>query len=257
MREAFETFCETVCAQVKHATEDEKREIAQELSDHLSDHAAALVEIGRSEEEAAAAAVAAMGNAAEIGKELNKEYPLLWLILSRAAALLIAVLLIQALMLPWGIYNAATNLRARMRPPRDSFAQDMDDSWTVVDYRYDAPCNDVYYIYSVDILPNTQKSGSSGLHSILDDYDYYVRVAACNYDRNPFGNASQVLLNHIILTNGDGVSWGNSSGHGSSGAHHEVSNIPVNYGEESLHLDCSAFGWELHELIPLNWEGVE
>ena len=257
MKEAFEAFCEAVCAQVKHATEDEKREIAQELSDHMSDHAAALMEIGRSEGEAVTAAVAAMGNAEEIGKELNKEYPLLWLILSRAAALLIVVLVIQFLMLPWGIYNAAGSLGARMSPPRDSMAQDMDDSWTLVDYRYNAPGNDVYYIYSVDILPNTEKSGSSGgFHSVLDDYDYFVRVAACNYDRNPFGNASQILLNHIILTNGDGVSWGNSSGHGSSGANHEVSNIPVNYGEEYLHLDFSAFGWEIHDLIPLNWEGV-
>ena len=73
MREAFETFCEAVCAQVKHATEDEKLEIAQELSDHLTDHAAALMEIGRSEDEAVTAAIAAMGDAEEIGKKLNKE----------------------------------------------------------------------------------------------------------------------------------------------------------------------------------------
>ena len=256
MKEAFENFCDAVCAQVKHATEDEKQEIAQELTDHLSDHAAALMEIGRSEGEAVTAAVAAMGNAEEIGKELNKEYPLLWLILSRAAALLIVVLLIQALMLPWGIYDAASSLRARMNPPRDSLAQDMDDSWTLVDYRYDAPGNEVYYIYSVDVLPNTQKKSSVGLHSHLDDYDYCVRVAACNYDRNPFGNSSQILLSRVTLTNSDGISSSRSSGAGSSGAHHKVSYIPVNYGEEYLHLDCSAFGYELHELIPLNWEGV-
>ena len=257
MKEAFENFCEAVCAQVKHATEDEKQEIAQELTDHLSDHAAALVEIGRSEDEAVTAAVAAMGDAEEIGKKLNKEYPLLWLILSRAAALLIVVLVIQFLMLPWGIYNAAGSLGARMNPPRDSMAQDMDDSWTLVDYRYDAPGNEVYYIYSVDVLPNTQKSGVYGTYGVYDDYDYCARVAACNYDRNPFGNASQILLNHISLTNGDALPYACGSGGGNSGAHHWVSYIPVNYGEEYLHLDCSAFGYELHELIPLNWEGVE
>ena len=257
MKEAFENFCEAVCAQVKHATEDEKREIAQELSDHLADHAAALMEIGRSEDEAVTAAVAAMGDAEEIGKKLNKEYPLLWLVLSRVSALLIVVLLIQALMLPWGIYSASSSLRARMNPPRDSLAQDIDSSWTLVDYRYDAPGNEVYYIYSVDVLPNTQKKSSSGLHSHLDDYDYCVRVAACNYDRNPFGNASQILLNHVSLTNGDGVPYARASGGGNSGANHWVSYIPVNYGEEYLHLDCSAFGYELHELIPLNWEGVQ
>ena len=258
MKEAFENFCEAVCAQVKHATEDEKQEIAQELTDHLSDHAAALMEIGRSEDEAVTAAVAAMGDAEEIGKKLNKEYPLLWLILSRAAALLIALLVIQFLMLPWGIYDAVTNLRARMNPPRDSLAQDLDSSWTLVDYRYDAPGNEVYYIYSVDVLPNTQKPVSSGgFHSPLENYDYCVRVAACNYDRNPFGNSSQLLPSRLILSNSDGISSSRSSGSGSSGAHHKVSYIPVNYGEEYLHLDCSAFGWEIHELIPLDWEGVE
>ena len=65
--------------------------LAQELQDHLADHADALVEAGWDPEEAQAHALAAMGEAQEVGRALNRAFPLRWLILSRVL-LVLAVL---------------------------------------------------------------------------------------------------------------------------------------------------------------------
>ena len=53
----------------------EKDAVAQELQDHLADHADALVEAGWDPEEAQAHALAAMGEAKEVGRALDREFP--------------------------------------------------------------------------------------------------------------------------------------------------------------------------------------
>jgi hypothetical protein len=82
-------FCEQVLKQVRHATMVEKQSIRQELLNHIEDHVDALKEAGYSQDEAGDCALSAMGNPEEIGRDLNKQYPLGWLVLSRAALILI------------------------------------------------------------------------------------------------------------------------------------------------------------------------
>lgn len=121
MEDKVQTFCDEVCSALKHATREERKAVAQELRDHMDDHAAALQEIGYDEEEARDRAVRAMGDAGEIGKELNRQYPLLWLILSRVPVFLIILLLIQLLMLPTGLYHLWHNVRSRTLPMQSVF----------------------------------------------------------------------------------------------------------------------------------------
>ena len=72
----YDEFCAAVTAQVHNATPQEKAAIRQELAEHLEDHAAYLTEEhGLSPEEASEAAIAAMGDPKEIGRELGKKYP--------------------------------------------------------------------------------------------------------------------------------------------------------------------------------------
>ena len=77
------SYVQAVCACLRHATPKEKDAVAQELQDHLADHADALVEAGWDPEEAQAHALDAMGEAKEVGRALDREFPLRWLVLSR------------------------------------------------------------------------------------------------------------------------------------------------------------------------------
>ncbi len=88
--ERFDAFCQAVCRQVRHATPRERRAIRAELTGHLEDRAEDLRQRGMPEEEAEERAVAAMGDPEAIGRELNRQYPLGWLIVSRCALVLAA-----------------------------------------------------------------------------------------------------------------------------------------------------------------------
>ena len=81
-------YTRAVCACLRHATPKEKQAVAQELQDHLADHADALAEAGWDPEEAQAHALDAMGEAQEVGRALNRAFPLRWLILSRVLLVL-------------------------------------------------------------------------------------------------------------------------------------------------------------------------
>ena len=88
--EQFDAFCEAVCRQVRHATPKELRAIRAELTGHLEDRAEVLLSRGLEEAQAESAAVAAMGDPEAIGRELNRQYPLGWLLLSRTLLVLLA-----------------------------------------------------------------------------------------------------------------------------------------------------------------------
>ena len=66
----FNEFCDRVCRRVRFRPD--RAAITAELAAHLEDHAAALMERGVPEEEAAQQAVSAMGDPDEIGKEIGR-----------------------------------------------------------------------------------------------------------------------------------------------------------------------------------------
>ena len=61
-------YCDRVLAQVGRLTADEANDLRNELAGHIEDHAEALVEHGYTEEDAAARAVALMGDPEETGR---------------------------------------------------------------------------------------------------------------------------------------------------------------------------------------------
>ena len=97
-------YTQAVCSCLRHATAEEKQAVAQELQDHLADHADALVEAGWDPEEAQAHALAAMGEAQEVGQALNQAFPRRWLVLSRLALAALGLLLtiVLSYVLPLG-----------------------------------------------------------------------------------------------------------------------------------------------------------
>ena len=112
----YDTFCSAVLRAVPSATRQEQDAIRRELREHLEDHAAALEEMGAGVEEAAQAAVEAMGDPEEIGRALSRSYPHRWQVLETCTSLLLGFFLIVAAIPTfislYGAYSDYNNINA-------------------------------------------------------------------------------------------------------------------------------------------------
>ena len=91
-RADFAAWCAAVCRHIRYRPA--RAQAAAELMDHLTDHAAALEDAGAAPEEAARTALAAMGDAGEVGRALDRAHPPLLcasVALTRACAVLLSV----------------------------------------------------------------------------------------------------------------------------------------------------------------------
>ena len=84
-------YCDRVLAQVGRLTADEANDLRNELAGHIEDHAEALVEHGYTEEDAAARAVALMGDPEETGRALREQYRHFWLVIVQHAAIFVTI----------------------------------------------------------------------------------------------------------------------------------------------------------------------
>lgn len=95
----FQAYCESVCAMVRwkpyHAA------ISAELTAHMQDHADALTAGGMEYPQAREAAAAAMGDPAELGRELNALHLPWWPLLARLMRFLALALVVLAFVLPY------------------------------------------------------------------------------------------------------------------------------------------------------------
>lgn len=242
-------FCKQVLAQVHHATPKEKDSIQEELLNHLMDHAEELEEAGYSQKDANAQALSAMGNPEEIGIELNKQYPLGWLVLSRATLFLSIFLgLLIFLTLPV-MGNVFENLQARLDPTNSSFASTVKEG-RVYPLDIKVPIgNDVLYIYEAAL--EEVKESETG---------YAVTIALCSYDQNPFGIASQSLLENLRAETATGSELfrNGMSGGGNSVVNYRVIKLlSVKQTEKELYLCYDRFGKQVRVAVPLHWEVLE
>lgn len=240
-------FCDRVLAKVRHATPEEKTAIRAELDAHMEDHAAALLEAGYEEAEATERAMAAMGDPEEIGAELNKDYPLGWLVLSRVS-LILTVLICATVLFLWPVLgNTLSSFGARIYPEGSSFASQAvsggkTEVWSV-DLRASAG-DDVVRVYKVALTP--EPDGETG----------YVILYMCNYDRNPFGIASTQLIHYFgfesSLTSEDDF-YGTGGG-GNQGAYYSYfGKIPVSRTDTCVAVTYDGFGNHMRLEVPLDW----
>ena len=246
MKDIISNFCSDVSSYVRHATPEEKAQIEQELRDHIEDHAQALMGLGRNEEEATKRAVESMGNPKEIGEELNKEYPIIWLILSRIPAFLIAILVAILIISPASVsvYNAYTNLQARIAPETRYLSNDGHKVDYFFDIRREVPnANDVIRFYGSTVY--------------CEDGKYYGLVGSSCYDKWIFGYASDNVHDNIRYHTLAGNSYSGGGGFSNSGASFHLRTIEVEYGQQYVSVSYDRFGTKWEAKIPLNWEGVE
>lgn len=236
-------FCERVLALVRHATPEEKEAIRVELLGHMEDHAAALMERGRDPETAQAMAAAAMGDPEEVGRELDKQYPLIWLAVSRVALILsILAGIAMVFHLPLTIFPFS-NIQARTQEVPMTLENLHGSYIYTVDLRVDIG-TDVLRVFGV------------GLEPFWDGETATVNLAMCNYDKNPFGQASGTLLDYLTYEV-DGETVESRSGGGSSNAgaaYWFARNIVVSREAEAIAVCYDRFGVKVRLEVPLYWE---
>lgn len=253
MNQLIKDYCDAVCLKVKHASNREKIDITKELSDHIQDHQEYLICKGYSEEAALKEAVASMGDPIEVGTELNKQYPLLWRVLSIIPLVIAISLFFHLFSIPFILGNIYDNYLARTNPQKE-FNQVIERDYEV-NYRIEYPEDNVLYIYGIEIESRTDNP----FHSYYDSniyYNYLVSISACCYTKNPFGSASTAIFSSTEFSNLNGEKYHHYAGFFSNVSQVRI-NVPVNFEDPCIYLDYSAFGIEIHEKLPLNWEVIK
>lgn len=245
-------YCDRVLAQVGRLTTDEANDLRNELAGHIEDHAEALVEHGYTEEDAAARAVALMGDPEETGRALREQYGGWWLVIVQRIAIFVTVIAcVQAFFLLPMLGGVYESLRERVSPAVNSI------SWEELDGAADLheriPIGD-------DIVQ-------------LNRIEYGVREGerqavlwVSSYDRIPGRKVYERLFETMSLQNErgktvydrDGVRY--SSCWGSSGSlyvHYGQHTVPLEEGDTYVTFVYDRFGERIETRIELPEGGTQ
>ena len=161
-----------VLAELRRVTPSEREAVRAELDGHIEDHMADLLELGYSPELAEERTMSFMGDPEEVGKELDKQYPMGWLVLARAAtALCVICCLSVALSLPM-LRHPYLNIQARLWP-RSGCPAWVEHIEQDTDIRMEIG-SDELYIFGTATGPRDDTAAAE------------VTVFYCLYDKNPF-----------------------------------------------------------------------
>ena len=189
-------YCRQLTQELRHLTPSEVAAVRQELWDHMEDHAEMLREAGYDEAEADARTVEAMGDPVETGREIDKQYPAIWLWLSRFAVAVIVVVCISFTINLFGLYTAFESLAIRMNPYREVDIPKEER----IDYKMEIGSDIVHFIGLQDYVP-----GEGG----------QVRLYMNIYDKSIFHPIDQNLEHKLTYLTNSGefsaISGGGSS----------------------------------------------
>ena len=263
-------FSQKVCAALSSATGRERAEVDAELRSHIDDHAEALMSAGWGTDEAYAKAGEAMGDPAEVGAELNRQFPRGWLIAYRSLAVLLAVLLIAlSPSLLQAFSTAGGSLWARFFPERAG--RELIEQYssygaeTLVDRRLELGNGDVLRVYSVTLAKNAGLPRSLQLYISGDGNSndssrlWEVFIAACVYDKNPFSRAASPYAAVRLLPERDvpPMLTSGETQFSRGGCFFAVLVTAAEYGQKSVKLCCSNYGRSASADIPLDWSAVK
>ena len=235
-------FLDQVLLPLGRLTAEEREDVRRELEEHVEDRMEAMLDMGWDAELAEGRCLEAMGDPAEIGRELARQYRGRgWLWIGRAAVALTVVLCVQAL-LGIGMLGAAwDSLTVRFSPPAGTSIGELRNVEAVedLDIRADVG-NDVLRIYRVSV---GEKDGQRA-----------AMVQACLYDRMPFGIVAGDLNARSRLVNQRGETGHSSGGSGNYGAVCAVRWTPLEPGDTHVIWECRAIGGTIRLEIPLPGE---
>ena len=232
-------FLDRVLLPLGRLTAEERENVRQELEEHVEDRMEALLEMGWDAELAEARCLEAMGDPAEIGREMAKQYRGKgWLWLGRAAVVLTVVVCIQALLGVGMLWAAWDSLTVRFNPPRTISIGELKnvEAEEELDIRAEIG-NDILRIYQVSV---GEKDGQRA-----------AMVLACAYDRWPFGIVVDSLFSRSELWNERGETGTSGGGSGNSGAVCAALWAPVETGDTHVIWEYRAIGEAVRLEIPL------
>ena len=240
------TYTETVLSVLRHVTGRERDAIREEIDGHIEDHMEDLLELGYEPELAEERTLAAMGDPKEVGRELNKQYPLRWLVIGRTA---VAAVLVFALVVAGPLWNTLRNtvlpnLQARWVP---TTVQDLTQISDYVDGEYQAllkTAEDLDLRQTADGI--TVRIYQVGLEDPAAEETtawFAVSFSAVN----PFEKPSRYLWKGIELE-GQAVTV-----HSFSQTYYCFFSGTVTWGQEA-HVVCQRYGETYRFTVPLPWE---
>ena len=239
-------YTDRVVSVLRRLTPAERNGVRAEIDAHIEDHMDALLALGYDPELAEERTMAAMGNPEEVGRELDKQYPLRWLVLGRAAVVLTILVCVQAVLGLGVLFNAWDSLEARIRPDSRDSVLDRVAVEEQVDYQTHVG-NDVVRVFRISVGEK-----SNGNRELVPT----AEVQLCVYDRIPCGIASERVPQGLVLKDQRGQatmdSWGGGSG--SYGAVYARRWVSIQPGDTYVTLEYEQFGEQFSLDIPLPGE---
>lgn len=232
-----EEYCRQVLSHLRRLTVEEQQVVWAELDGHMEDHICAMLELGYDEALAESRTLERMGDPAEVGRALSRQYPLGWKILGRIAVAVTTVLCIMAVFAAGMLGFVWESLTWRVWPPE--FRTSLEAESTR-DLNIRVPVgNDVLYVYRVSVG--------------WKDGEYLAEAAVCAYDRIPGGVVSNRIFSHITVEDQRGEPW--REGGGGGGGHwlgeYTWKRTAVQPGDDHITLRYQRFGETVLIDVPL------
>lgn len=235
-----EEYTKRVLSALRRVTEAERTSIQAEIDAHMEDHICALLDLGYPPELAEERTMALMGDPEEVGRELDRQYPLRWLVLGRIAkAALVLAVLTSALGTLTGVYGTYKNLQARLAP------------WTFISDHWEAEINqklDIRLSIGSDVL-RVLGSGTGR----TEEGEPAATVLLCRYDQSPFGYISGLDMTFEDCR-GQVCVGGCGSTSVSGVVDYSDCQSTVQYGDPYLTVVCERYGERYEAQVPLLWE---
>ena len=178
-----QSYISAVLSCLQSLTDREQESVRAELAGHIEDRMEALIDLGYEAPLAEQRALSAMGDAEEVGRAINRQYPLRWLIVKDVATGFLTLFLMLALVFGGQNSDFWKGLVVRFDPVRMSGWDAC--GWTIqTDARLKAG-NDTVKAYQVSVMESPTGPVAT--------------IYLCAYDRIPGGIVSGTLQNGLTI----------------------------------------------------------
>ena len=232
------SYCAQVLSRLRRLSREEREAVQAELEEHIEDHVRALLDLGYEAQLAEERTMAAMGDPAEVGREMERQYPRYWEIVT-GISVIISIVMIFVMVLGIGSLGFLwDSVVYRFRPPESRGAmvyavtEDRDIRVTVG--------SDVLRVYRISVY--------------VEEGERLAEAFVCTYDRIPGGTVSRKLLDCLTAESqrGELRRYGRSSG---GGGHWQAEYAhllaPVRPGDDHITLRYAWLGETVLIDVPL------
>lgn len=230
-------------AALRRLTPEERAAVRSEIDGHIEDHMESLLELGYTPELAQERTMAAMGDPEAVGRGLEAQYPLRWLLLGRCAVVLAVAACLQALLAVGMLGMVWDSVTARIYPNEESRMNGV-AATERVNVRVPVG-DDVLRVYRLAV---GQRGEVPGL--------WEAEVSLCAYDHLPGGIVSDRLLSATQVKNERGEASSHGGGRGSWKADYTRLYAPLQPGDTFVTLEYERLGERVYLELSLPGEGI-